>query len=75
VPTRASHPLLRRVGARIRAARKLKRLTQEQLALNAGMDRSFVSGTERGEFNISILALAKLARVLKVPLTTLFDGD
>ena len=46
---------------------------QETVALAAGMDRSYVSGLERGEFNVSVLALARLARVTGVQLTTLFD--
>jgi transcriptional regulator with XRE-family HTH domain len=39
------------------------------------MDRSFVSGLERGEFNVSLLALAKLARVLNLPLAVLVGED
>jgi transcriptional regulator with XRE-family HTH domain len=39
------------------------------------MDRSFVSGLERGEFNVSLLALAKLAKVLGVPIGQLIADD
>lgn len=45
------------------------------MALSAGMDRSFVSGLERGEHNASILALAKLAKVLGVTLASLLEGE
>jgi transcriptional regulator with XRE-family HTH domain len=39
------------------------------------MDRSYVSGLERGEFNVSLIALAKLARVLNVRLGALMEND
>jgi transcriptional regulator with XRE-family HTH domain len=75
VPIKRSHPLLRTVGARLRKARRAKGISQEQLALTANLDRSFVSGLERGEFNVSLLVLAKLARVLGVKLTSLIGDD
>ena len=65
MPTKASHPLLTRVGRRLRKARQAKGLTQEGLAYAAGLDRSYVSGFERGEFNVSLIALAKLARAAR----------
>jgi transcriptional regulator with XRE-family HTH domain len=46
----------------LRKARQAKGLSQEALAHAAGMDRSYVSGLEQGEFNGSLVALAKLAR-------------
>ncbi len=74
MPKKTAHPLLKRVGARLRRARQAKGLSQEAVALAAGMDRSYVSGLERGEFNVSVLALARLARVTGVRLATLFDS-
>lgn len=50
-------------------------ISQEQLALAADLDRSFVSGLERGEFNVSLLVLAKLARVLGIKLASLISDD
>jgi transcriptional regulator with XRE-family HTH domain len=50
-------------------------LSQEAVAHAASVDRSYVSGLERGEFNVSLLALAKLSRVLRVPLGTLVEGE
>lgn len=75
MPTRASDPLLTRVGTRVRKARHAKHWSQEALAHAAGLDRSYVSGLERGEFNISLLALARLARVLSVTLATLVEPE
>jgi transcriptional regulator with XRE-family HTH domain len=53
----------------------MRRLSQETVAHMASLDRSYVSGLERGEFNVSVLKLAKLARVLGVPLAKLFEQD
>jgi transcriptional regulator with XRE-family HTH domain len=39
------------------------------------MDRSYVSGLERGEFNVSLLGLAKLARAVDVRLGVLVEND
>lgn len=75
MPTKRTQPLLKRVGARLQKARRAKGVSQEDLANEADMDRSYVSGLERGEFNVSLLALAKLARVLGVRLSTLIEGE
>jgi transcriptional regulator with XRE-family HTH domain len=57
----------------LRKARQVKGLSQEALAHAAGLDRSYVSGLERGEFNVSLVALAKLARAAGVRVSTLFE--
>lgn len=75
MPIKRSHPLLRSVGARLRKARRAKRISQEELAFAANLDRSFVSGLERGEFNVSLLVLAKLARVLNVRLGAFVEDE
>ena len=67
--------LLRRLGGRVREARVAKGLSQEGLALAVGMDRSYVSGLERGEFNVSVLKLAKIAKTLDVAMSALLEGE
>lgn len=52
------------LGNQIREARKKKGLSQEQLAFDADVDRSYVGGIERGERNVSFLTLIKLAECL-----------
>lgn len=54
------------LGENVRRCRKLKGMTQEQLALEAGMERSYVSDLERGQRNPSVRALGRLAEALKV---------
>lgn len=60
------HPVLRALGQRIRTARAVKGWSQERLADEAGIDRSYMSGIERGVRNISVLKLIRLAKVLGV---------
>ena len=54
------------LGANVRQYRKLKGLSQERLALDAGMERSYVSDLERGTRNPSVRALGRLAEALGV---------
>jgi transcriptional regulator with XRE-family HTH domain len=54
------------LGRNVRAARLSKGLSQEQLAFEADMKRSYVSDLERGTRNPSIKALARLAAALGV---------
>jgi len=54
------------LGANVRKFRKLKGLSQEQLAHEAGMERSYVSDLERGTRNPSVRALGRLADALDI---------
>ena len=61
------------LGANVRYHRKLKGMSQEQLALEAGMERSYVSDLERGTRNPSVRALARLADALDVEPKSLLE--
>jgi transcriptional regulator with XRE-family HTH domain len=52
-------------GMRVRELRIAASLSQEQLADDAGLDRSYVGSVERGERNISLENICKLASALK----------
>lgn len=56
---------LRALGNRIRERRKTLSWTQEDLAHEAGLDRSYVGGIERGQRNISFMILCKVAQALQ----------
>jgi transcriptional regulator with XRE-family HTH domain len=59
-------------GERVRELRKEKGLSQEALALACNLDRTYIGGVERGERNISLLNIHKVAAALGVPVKELF---
>jgi transcriptional regulator with XRE-family HTH domain len=63
-----------RFGRRLRELRLERGLSQEALSFEADLDRSYIGQVERGECNISIENMAKLARALKVKLSDLLRG-
>ncbi len=60
-------------GRRVRELRKEKGLSQESLALACSLDRTYIGGVERGERNISLLNIHKVAAALGVPVKELFN--
>ena len=52
------------VGSAIRQRRRLLGLSQEGLAASAGVHRTYVGSVERGERNISLINLARIASAL-----------
>lgn len=63
------------LGAEIRRVRTGIGLSQEALAVDAGLDRSYVGGIERGEHNITIMNIAKIAEALKVKPSKLLESS
>ncbi|EES74476.1 helix-turn-helix domain-containing protein [Paenibacillus sp. MB22_1] len=63
------------VGKRIREYRKQKNWTQEQLAEAASLHYSYIGGVERGDRNISLETLEKIAVALDVPAGDLFRTE
>lgn len=69
-------PTARQIFARnLRLTRRIGDISQEQLALSAGMSRSYVSGIEREERNVSIDNMGVLADALGVPLMDLVNPN
>jgi transcriptional regulator with XRE-family HTH domain len=62
-------------GKRVRELRARSGISQELLADRAGLDRTYISGVERGERNISIVNIDKVAAALNVSIEYLFSGE
>ncbi|WP_110206557.1 helix-turn-helix domain-containing protein [Nocardioides daejeonensis] len=63
--------LQRQVGERIREIRTAKGISQEKLAQEIGLHRTYVGSLERGERNPSLQVISRLARLLDVTLDQL----
>ena len=61
------------LGNHIRELRRQKGYSQEQLADMAGLHRTYIGSIERGEQNVSIDNISKIAKALKVPIAQLFN--
>ncbi|MCX5905449.1 MAG: helix-turn-helix transcriptional regulator [Proteobacteria bacterium] len=65
--------LKERFGQRLRKLRKEHELSQEELALSCGLDRTYIGGVERGERNISLVNIVKIAEALKITPKDFFE--
>jgi transcriptional regulator with XRE-family HTH domain len=68
-----SEKLLKEFGSHLRIIRKNKNLSQEQLGLLAELDRTYISGIERGVRNISLINIFRLAEALEISPADLFQ--
>ena len=66
--------ILEKFGKRVRTIRQKKKLSQKGLAEKAGLHRTFIGMIERGERNLTLKNIKKLADALKVDIIELFKG-
>jgi transcriptional regulator with XRE-family HTH domain len=71
-PSHAGSPVLIALGMTIRQIRLKKGYSQESVALASDLDRSYFGGIERGEHNVAVINLEKIATALEVPIKDLF---
>ena len=67
-------PYLDILGKRIRAKRRELGMSQEGLAHEAGLDRSYVGRIERGEHNLTFVSLVRIARAMECDVAALTIG-
>lgn len=60
-------------GLRLAEVRRARGLSQERLALESGIARSYLGGVERGQRNIALLNIYRLADALGVPPSSLLE--
>ncbi len=63
-----------RFGKVLRERRRKLGVSQEAFADLCGLDRTYIGGIERGERNVALINIEKLARALKISLSELFRG-
>ena len=64
------------LGDRVRDRRAELKLTQEELGRKCGLHRTFVGSVERGERNVAVLSLRKIATALRTtPAALLTEGE
>ncbi len=71
---RRDESILAAVGKTIAERRRDLGFSQEDLAEEAGLHRTYVGSVERGEKNVSLINLVKIAAALRIPLSRLLDG-
>jgi transcriptional regulator with XRE-family HTH domain len=63
----------KKFGKKVKHLRIEKGWSQEKLALNADLDRTYIPSIEKGERNVSITVIEKIAKALKTNIKNLFD--
>lgn len=66
--------ILLALGQLVKQRRTALGISQEELGLRANLDRTYISGVERGVRNPSITAVASLASGLGITIANLLDG-
>jgi len=64
---------LRKIGENVRITRDNKGWSQEELGFESGVHRTYIGAVERGERNISLLSLRKIAKALDTTVALLLD--
>ncbi len=72
-PSHAGDKVLRSLGVAIRESRARRGLSQEALAVDAELDRSYVGGIERGEHNLTVMNLRKISEALQTRMSQLLE--
>jgi len=70
----ATHPELQQFGKHLQYLRKVQGLSQEELAERSGLHRTYIGGIERGERNVALLNILRIAAALKLSPAQLMEG-
>jgi len=67
--------LLSEFGQKVKYLREVNKLSQEELAENAGFDRTYISLIERGLRNLSLYNIYKFTQAFKLKISDIFMGN
>jgi ribosome-binding protein aMBF1 (putative translation factor) len=73
MPSKSAEKVQKQFGARMRALRLQRGLSQEELAFSCDLDRTYIGSVERGERNISLVNIHTIATALKVSVKEFFN--
>ena len=65
--------VLNQFGRKVRQLRKHREWSQETLAEKTGLHRTYIGAIERGERNLSLENIAKIADAFEIPIAALFQ--
>lgn len=68
-PSNTEDASLIATGKALRELRRRQGISQESLALSAGIDRSYLGGIERGEHNVALIHLLRISIALNIKIT------
>jgi transcriptional regulator with XRE-family HTH domain len=63
-----------RFGRRVRELRMRAKLSQEEFAAECDLDRTYISGIERGKRNVAIRNIDRIAKTFRISLSELMKG-
>lgn len=64
-----------RIGSRIKSLRVSRKLSQAQVAESSGVSSKYIGEVERGEANISIELIGRIAQALNVPMADIMEHE
>jgi transcriptional regulator with XRE-family HTH domain len=70
-----ANPQLIQFGLHLKQLRVARGLSQEELGSIAELDRTYISGIERGVRNVSLVNIFRIAKALKIPASELFSSQ
>ncbi|MGE0932151.1 helix-turn-helix domain-containing protein [Peijinzhouia sedimentorum] len=69
-----SKKILMKFGQRVRELRKEKKFSQEELSFNANLHRTYIGMIERGEKNLTLVNIEKIAKALDISVEEIFKN-
>lgn len=70
-----SKEILTKFGKKIRSERQKLEISQEELAFRANLHRTYIGMVERGEKNVTLLNIEKIAKALSLNIKDLFNFE
>jgi transcriptional regulator with XRE-family HTH domain len=70
----AKDPMLAALGVYLRSVREKRGLSQEGLAFECGLHRTYIGAVERGEYNLTLLTLRRITQTLGITIVDAARG-